>query len=143
MQEATPLQILIAEDDPVITRLQEYHLHRLTQLPVSTFWNGKELTSFLNNLQNPEKTAFLLFLDLNMPLMNGWEVLDFIEQNLPDFPVFIVVLTSSLNPKDEAKAKAYKQVIGFHDKFLEREDFRNILQSPQLTAITSAEILKD
>ena len=57
-----------------------------------------------------------IFLDINMPLMDGWGFLQGFEKlNLP-FDCKIIVLTASVNPADEGKAKSYKNVVGFFSK---------------------------
>ena len=56
----------------------------------------------------------LIFLDINMPVMTGW---DFLDKMLHDGTEFkVVILTSSVNKLDRATAKNYKNVIGFLEK---------------------------
>jgi len=68
----------------------------------------------------------LIFLDINMPAMNGWEFLD--EYNkLSDeqkASVIIIMLTTSLNPADRNKAQKIPVVHGFETKPLTREKLR-------------------
>ncbi len=59
----------------------------------------------------------LLFLDINMPLMNGWEFLDEFQKLSKAKPQnIIIMLTASPNPDDEFKAKEYTQVTEFRKK---------------------------
>ena len=53
----------------------------------------------------------LIFLDLNMPVMDGWEFLQFMIEN--NFENKIYILTSSTSELDIQQSRQYKNVIGF------------------------------
>ena len=72
----------------------------------------------------------LIFLDINMPAMNGWEFLDEYAK-LPEEQrgkIVVVMLTASPNPDDEAKAKAKPDVYGFLNKPLTPDMIGEIMQ---------------
>lgn len=52
-----------------------------------------------------------LLLDLNMPVMSGWNVLEELQKMQRTMPTWI--LTSSIDPRDEARARAHTFVKGF------------------------------
>ncbi len=65
-----------------------------------------------------------IFLDINMPILDGFHFLEEFE-NLPyGFikNIKIVMLTTSLNPSDVEKTKRYKSVVGYLYKPLIQED---------------------
>jgi CheY-like chemotaxis protein len=72
----------------------------------------------------------LIFLDVNMPAMDGWEFLDQYQRLRPEqkAPIVMIMLTTSLNPDDEARARAIPEVSGFENKPLRIERVKQILQ---------------
>ncbi len=65
--------------------------------PVTLFENGEKL---LHQLHNPPPTASVIFLDLNMPVKSGIDVLKEIRKNPTIGHIPIVILTTSGNPDD-------------------------------------------
>ena len=67
--------------------------------------SGKSALEFLRSAENPQPSV--IFLDVNMPSMNGWEFLEdyhrLSEQQRAK--VVVIMLTTSLDPNDELKAK--------------------------------------
>ena len=72
----------------------------------------------------------LVFLDINMPAMDGWEFIEKYNQ-LPELQkakIIVVMLTTSFNPEDELKARKIAGVSGFKNKPLTPEILMQILQ---------------
>jgi CheY-like chemotaxis protein len=72
----------------------------------------------------------LIFLDINMPAMNGWEFLDRYNEmgKKHNGKIKIVMLTTSLDPDDEIKAKKNAGVTDFRHKPLTEEMLSEILE---------------
>lgn len=73
----------------------------------------------------------MILLDLNMPEVNGWDFLEMFD-NLralvaKDIPVFIV--TSSIDPNDEARSQLYSAVRGFYSKPLSPAILNSVVTS--------------
>ena len=66
----------------------------------------------LSNLDKDQPD--LIFLDLNMPEINGWTFLDILEKD--ERPTRVVIVTSSTSSIDKEKAQKYARVIAFLTK---------------------------
>ena len=86
--------------------------------------NGKQAVEWI------QKTGMLpdfILLDINMPLMNGWEFLDWYEKNGYKGKTKIAMYTSSIRPEDKQKAKGYDDVIGYIEKPITKEKFAEVV----------------
>jgi CheY-like chemotaxis protein len=100
--------------------------------------NGKEGIEYLQNILKSEdkKGPELILLDLNMPVMNGWDFLETFANELEDkFPeTKVCILTSSLDPIDYVHSQDYHNVIGFLNKPLIKERIEELKSNDQLAA---------
>jgi len=95
---------------------------------ITTFLSAEEaLTGLLQNIT--ENMPQVIFLDLNMPGMNGWEFLDELTSYKEQLPgcCQIYILTSSLDTSDMAKSKKYASVGGFIHKPIDKADIQEIM----------------
>jgi len=116
-------QILCIDDDPITLMLCKKVISKSSfSHEVITAQNGEEALHHFNILKytndKAKKRPELIFLDLNMPIMGGWEFLDHFTS--PDYQEFntvpVIVLSSTIDPEDLAKAKKYPIIIDFLSK---------------------------
>jgi CheY-like chemotaxis protein len=97
---------------------------------VTDFPDGRSALEYIQaNVSNPEILPDIIFLDLRMPIMDGWEFLDEyapIEQKLPK-KSRLYVFSSSISPYDIENAKNNPLVTDFIIKPILKEKFIEIL----------------
>ena len=107
MEKLKELVILIAEDDDGHAELIQSALVESGICNViNRFSNGAEIWDFLYNPHNQKANNhkhYLLLLDINMPKMNGIEVLRLIKSDnkLKEIPV--IILTTTDDPREVEK----------------------------------------
>lgn len=93
--------------------------------------NGQEAYEGLREISDQgKKVPPIIFLDLNMPIMNGWEFLDMFTQipsNNSENTV-IYIISSSVDPRDLERVKNYKSVHNYILKPITPNDLENVLK---------------
>lgn len=125
-------KILCVDDDPITLMLYKMVIRKAEfATEVATARNGEEALAFFNDdnskLAGLNDYPKLIFLDLNMPVMGGWEFLDhFNDKRLLFEDTKVIVLSSTIDPTDIDKAKTYPMVIDFQSKPISKEMLANL-----------------
>ena len=120
--------VLLVDDDDIFNMLHGEVLKRLIpDVRIDVFKSGQEVLQFLT--QEPDLKIDLLFLDIRMPVMGGFEVLD--AMSSMDAERFdktrIYVLSSTLDDRDLLRAKEMPLVTDFIGKPMSFDTLRSIL----------------
>jgi two-component system, chemotaxis family, response regulator Rcp1 len=137
-----PLQVLLIEDSAGDARLTQEAFRdtdAAIQLHVAT--DGKEAMDFLSQTGSHRDAPRpdIILLDLNMPMMNGHEVLALIkaDERLKDIPTIIV--TSSQLPADNMRS--YRLGATWYlNKSSELDTFLNLMKGLKGLSLTRAEV---
>jgi len=110
-------KILIVDDDEIFLFTAGYALNRaFPGISIVTSRNGEDALERLAD-GHPQ----MMFMDLNMPLMSGWELLDAMIEKYSDKPFPIVIVTSSIDPSDRKRASTHSLQPVFVEKPLTEE----------------------
>lgn len=97
--------IIFAEDNPQDLRLFKYALSQLeSPIDLIHYENGRDFLAAIPDIYSPSIACILV--DLNMPFVNGFEVIEALRQN-PDFLYTPIVAFTSTNSNEE-KLKCYQ-----------------------------------
>lgn len=121
--------VLIVDDDPIVRLVIQTMIHNLdSSVNCLQGNNGMVGLALLETLQNATD-AIVVLLDINMPVLNGWEFLDRLQKiNLDSFSQFqLYMVTSSTDESDKLKAQSYPVIKKFYHKPLSKQDIEEIL----------------
>jgi CheY-like chemotaxis protein len=109
-------QIIVVDDDPQFIFLHNWSLKKLGfNVYPEHFQNGEKLVEFFKQKEDSQ-AKFLILLDIYMPIMDGWEVLEFLESKGSYDTIKVILVTSSVDKGDKIKAENYTSVIDFLEK---------------------------
>ena len=92
--------------------------------------NGQQAIDYLNETVAQNKPLpRLVLIDINMPVMNGWEFIEAYETLGIDQKVDMYILSSSVYENDIEKTKSYKAVKGFISKPLSMERLTELIKA--------------
>ena len=120
------LEFLIVDDSDIVIFLHTEILSytKLAKNPLTAL-NGETALELLTNLKGTEN-EYLVLLDINMPVMDGWQFLEEIQKDNELPTIYVIMVTSSIDSIDKIKASKFPQVIGFFEKPLSEENCKQI-----------------
>ncbi len=123
--------IWVVDDDPIFRLIFSMTLKKcFPSFNVVEHEDGKkacdEFSTCVNSGQNIPQS---IFMDINMPVLNGWECIDQIQSIINEVGVkspSIYIVSSSINPEDEKKALSYPITSAYLVKPLTVEVFNEL-----------------
>ena len=99
--------------------------------------NGQEAYELFQSLVSKKNKSEefqlpqLIFLDLNMPVMNGWEFLDLFKNTISNefSQTKVIILSSTIDPADYNKAKQYDVVSHFLSKPISKDALNDVINT--------------
>jgi CheY-like chemotaxis protein len=123
-------RVCVIDDD----KIHHFLLKKTIQLQGLTkdmrfFFDGSQAINFLSeNLGNASILPDVIFLDLNMPVMNGWQFLQqyaLIKSSMPK-DIKIYVVSSSVDQREISQAISIENVCGYIEKPFKPQELRSL-----------------
>lgn len=99
----------------------------------SSFMNGKEaITTLINILEEDESLVpDIILLDINMPVMDGWEFMEEIKKIKSKIKkhIHIYIVSSSIAIEDRDKSKTFTDIMGYIPKPISVNDLMTIVSN--------------
>ena len=121
--------VCIIDDDPIFLMLAKrlISLNRFSDV-IFEYRDGYEAYLALKQMHDQgEQMPDVIFLDINMPIWDGWDFLDEIVKLELQHIFEIYLVSSSTSPYDREKAESYPSIKRFLTKPLEIEVLKSIL----------------
>lgn len=115
--------IFLVDDDPINNLINKRLLGKIKiSDSIKEFIGGEEALEFISTID--KNHSLLIFLDINMPVLNGWDFLNRYQEEFAERNDTILILSSSIDFQDRQKAKEYEVVSGFLEKPLTLEKIK-------------------
>lgn len=112
----------------------------ITEFLLNDFGICDEVISLENAVEGMKHFRFcdgdypeLVMLDINMPMMDAWEFMDWIEESGFSGRTNFVIYSSTIRPQDQEKADKYKDIIGYIEKPPTKESLGKIIENLDLS----------
>ncbi|GGC65234.1 response regulator [Pedobacter quisquiliarum] len=126
-------RVWLIDDDEVFVFLTKKLIAQTEQAVIlETYINGQEAIDRLREISADESALpDLVLLDLNMPVMDGWEFLNAfqeVEFSAPD-KIHLYIVTSSISPYEVERAKQIPAVQEFIVKPMVKQKFVELISA--------------
>ncbi|WP_044204303.1 response regulator [Flammeovirga sp. OC4] len=121
-------QLIFIDDDQLVIDISKIIIESLPETANIDKFYFKSGDAFLQSIDTIDLSKEnVMFLDLNMPGLDGWQVVDEMsERKLLDY-FEIYVLSSSLHPKDKERAEKHPYIQKYIEKPLSKSKVRECL----------------
>jgi CheY-like chemotaxis protein len=124
-------KVFCIDDDDINHYISQKYINSLLVNPkIKTFINCEDAIFELLNIDNFDELPDYIFLDINMPVMNGWDFLDVFDRLRIDplGKIEIYIVSSSVFAEDIDKSRSYPTVKEFISKPLSQEKLKHVFK---------------
>ena len=119
---------IVVDDDPTSNKICKWNIKKaFPDAGIQTFTDPQAgLEYILSTYSSPEANYGILFLDINMPNMTGWEFMDHFENFNPNVKerIKVFIVSSSVDQRDMQRAKINKNILDYIVKPISKENIQ-------------------
>ena len=113
-------KIWVIDDDPIYQIIVKKIIEKSEMFTeIYSFKNGKDaIDNLYKSSENSESVPDIILLDINMPIMDGWEFMEELGLIKTKFnnEIVVYILSSSIAIEDKNKSKSYENILGYLSK---------------------------
>ena len=124
------MKIAIIDDDSIFQFMIKKMIEKIDPSHQLLLFNdGQDALDFIQtNRTLLDVLPELILLDINMPILNGWQFLDRLKKlEATDYQPIIYMVSSSIDQDDVLKSKTYVELKGYLIKPLSKQQLTNLL----------------
>jgi two-component SAPR family response regulator len=128
-------RFVIIDDDVITCLIFEKIIERAFNTPdITSFSKPVEALDYLKSFKKEEMVQTVVFVDLKMPVLNGWNLIKEIEELDEDIKqeLLVFILSSSMDPTDIQTGKTNPIVLGYFVKPLVEEHLLKVMEFTKL-----------
>lgn len=135
MNKITKKVICVVDDDPIFHYVCKVNFSLLCKdLEFIAFFDGQQAYDYyIARSENGQSLPDILLVDINMPRMNGWELVDHLSKRKLLNKTKLYIVSSSVSPEDSFRSLSKKEVTSYVTKPLLKENFAFICQNEKET----------
>jgi len=126
-----PSRIWVVDDDPIFHFMLKKQVEMRFNAHVEReFYEGKNALAAVFAAE-PKDLPEFIFLDLHMPILDGWSFLQALKEANPEenWPFKVVVFSSTQNPDDFVRVSEFKTIAGFMNKRLDANQLDGVIRN--------------
>jgi len=124
--------VALVDDDKIFQFITGKILKSIPEVTkILQFENGQQFFDYVTkNYDNSEALPDLVFLDIQMPFMDGWQFMNEYSSLRIKFAkkMYISILSSSISLYDKEKAKSFREIKNYLVKPINKEEFISIVK---------------
>ncbi len=129
------VHVSVVDDDSTVQLLHKLLIEKVGMATApNQFLNGRGMLDYIVS-HDSQTDVHIIFLDINMPEMNGWEFLESLNKRYLSCSVSVIIVSSSIDKADYNKAWTYPWVIEFLSKPLDLKKLNEVKQHEKLSEL--------